>query len=70
MAQVTLVDEEVEALRVALARLVVRERTGELGVLHGLDRFVGASECLRKPQRAALASVYRNLNLGLRVVDK
>ena len=51
--------EEINALRLALSAIVIKERTGEFGILHGMDRFVSAQVILKKPARAALDSVMR-----------
>ena len=62
--QVVLTAEEAEALAQVLRELVVKDRTGELGVVHGADRFVGTGLCLRKPDRAQLDRVARKLGLN------
>ncbi|HEY8668315.1 MAG TPA: hypothetical protein VIL86_16820 [Tepidisphaeraceae bacterium] len=64
MPSPTLNDDEISALRTVLSQLVIRERTGEVGILHGLDRFVSTNVCLKKPQRAALDSALRKLGLN------
>jgi hypothetical protein len=54
MAEVRLTAEEAEVLREVLGTLAVRGRTGEVGVVHGADRFVSTQHVLRKPARSAL----------------
>ena len=38
--EVKLNEEEAYLLKEVLSRLKVRKRTGELGIMHGADRFV------------------------------
>lgn len=70
MAEVKLTAEEASVLRLALANVAVRARTGELGIVHGADRFVSTNTCLRKPDREALNRVAAKLGLaaGIREV--
>lgn len=55
--------DESEVLKAILAVLIVNNRTGEVGFKHGLDRFIGTSVILKKPQIEALNS--SRLKLGL-----
>lgn len=64
MAETRLTAEESEAVRMALATMVVKRRTGELGILHGADRFVSTQRTLRKAERDALDAAARKLGLG------
>ena len=64
MAEVKLSQSEAQAIRAALATLVVRARTGELGILHGANRFVSTQVCLRKPDKDALNDAAVKLGLG------
>ena len=64
MAEVKLTDDEVSILRIALANIAVRVRTGELGIVHGADRFVSTNACLRKPDREALNRLAVKLGLS------
>lgn len=57
MADVKLTSDEVALLRAALSKFVLRERTGEVGVLHGADRFVSTQLILKKPEREVLAGL-------------
>ena len=43
--------EEAQAVRAALSTLVVKARTGELGVMHGAGRFVSTQRILNKEDR-------------------
>jgi hypothetical protein len=68
MSEIKLSSDEAQALRLALSTLVVRDRTGELGVLHGLERFVSTQRTFTKPERASLDSAARKLGLaGMRL---
>jgi hypothetical protein len=64
MTEVKLTEEEAEALRVILSCLVLRDRTGELGMLYGADRFVSTHRTFRKPERAAVQSLAKKAGLG------
>lgn len=64
MPEVKLTTEEAEALCLVLASVAVKQRTGELGIFHGLDRFVSTNRSLRKEQRTALDSAARKLGLA------
>lgn len=69
---IVLTDDEGELLATVLRQLVVRDRTGEVGIAHGAERFVGTSMCLRKPERRALDRVAEKLGLadGVRVDER
>ena len=69
MAEVKLRDEEAQALRAALASLCVRSRTGEVGIVHGADRFVLTQRVFKKAELDSLEAAARKLGLsGLRRV--
>ena len=70
MSNVILNGEEVEALRVILSKLVIRERSGEIGITHGMDRFVSTQLSLRKDEKKLVAGVYRKLGATLREVPR
>ncbi len=63
MSELRLTGDEANALRAILSTLVLRDRTGERGVLHGLDRFVSTNRTFSKPQREAIESAVRKLGL-------
>jgi len=64
MASITLTDDEAKLLRVVLATLVVKDRTAELGILHGLDRFVSTQHVLKKLDRERLDAIAKKLGLS------
>ena len=71
VAEVRLTDEEAQALRRALQVFAVRTRTGELGIIHGLDRFVSTQSIFKRSDLANLDSAARKLGLGgVRRTDK
>ena len=65
MSQVILSESEAKSLARALRHLVVRSRTGELGILHGKDRFVSTQDSFRKPDLTALESAIGKLGVQL-----
>jgi hypothetical protein len=64
MADITLTSDEAKELRIALSTILVRERTGEIGITHGLERFVSTNITRRKPELAHLDAVARKIGLG------
>ena len=48
MAEIKLSDDEIAVLRVVLRAVVIKSRTGELGIVHGMDRFVSTQQILKK----------------------
>jgi hypothetical protein len=68
----TLREAEISALATVLRSIVVRDRTGEIGIAHGAGRFVSTNVCLKKAEREALDSAVRKVGLtaGVTVVDK
>ena len=64
MADIKLSADEVQALRIALATLAIRARTGELGIVHGANRFVSTNSCLRKSDKDALNSAALKIGLS------
>lgn len=48
MANFSLNDEEAEVLRIVLGLLVIKRRTKEIGITHGMDRFVSTNRVLNK----------------------
>ena len=64
VTEVRLRDEEAKALRAALASLCVKSRTGEVGIMHGADRFVSTQRVLKKPELESLDAAARKLGLG------
>ena len=68
MPQTILTDSESAALARAVRHLVVRARTGEVGVLHGAERFVSTQDCFKKEDRKSLEAALVKLGVSLRTV--
>ncbi len=64
MAEIKITDDETQALRAMLSVLVLQDRTGALGLLHGADRFVSSQRTFTKPERAVIQSVAKKLGLS------
>ena len=60
---INLDNSEVEILNVILREFVIKDRTGELGILHGADRFVSTNICLKKRQRNELKALYNKFGM-------
>lgn len=65
MPQVILNDSESRVLARAVRHFVVESRTGQLGITHGADRFVGTDDCFRKADLEQLESVFTKLGINL-----
>ncbi|MBL9130828.1 MAG: hypothetical protein JNG86_06500 [Verrucomicrobiaceae bacterium] len=64
--QITFRDGEIEVLRQVLNQVVVLTRSGEVGILHGMERFVSTNVCLKKAQVEALQSAAKALGATIR----
>ena len=62
--EIKLSDEQVAVLRVVLQSVCIKSRTGELGVTHGLDRFVSTNRTLKTAERDLLDEVARKVGLS------
>lgn len=69
MKQTILNTEEYEVLQLILNRLALQRRTGELGIIHGANRFVGTAICIRKPAVEALHKLCAKFDVRLTKVD-
>jgi hypothetical protein len=65
MSAISLSAEEANELRSLLSVIVLRERTGEIGVLHGLDRFVSTQVCKKKKEIEALDALAQRCGLSM-----
>ncbi len=61
---VKLTQAEVDILRLVLSKLCIRGRTGELGILHGMERFVSTQIVLKKPAIELLESIANKIGLN------
>lgn len=68
---VKLDSDEVAVLKILLSEVVIKNRSGELGIMHGANRFVSTNRPLRKAGLEALDSVYKKVGLkgGCRKFD-
>ncbi|HEX8522596.1 MAG TPA: hypothetical protein VF669_10100 [Tepidisphaeraceae bacterium] len=67
----TLDGDEAEMLRVVLSTVVVEKRTGQIGIVHGAERFVSTQVVLKKEGRALLDKLARKVGLpGITLVDR
>jgi hypothetical protein len=58
-----LTSEEADVLRRVLRTIAVRRRTGEVGVVNGVNRFVSTKQPLMQQDREVLNAVARKLGL-------
>lgn len=49
--------DEAAVLKAILQRISIRKRTGEVGIIHGAERFVSTQLALKKLERKALESL-------------
>ena len=61
-------NNEIEILRKILSQVAIKKRTGELGIVHGMNRFVSTNTVFRKEQIDILDKVAKNS--GLRDINK
>jgi len=64
MPSVSLSEEELKELKTVLSTIHLKERTGEIGILHGLDRFVSAKIILKKKEVEALDAIAKRCGLA------
>jgi len=60
---IKLSENELQLLRGVLSQFVIKDRTGELGILHGANRFVSTNISLKKEHRSTLSSAFEKLGL-------
>ena len=72
MANFTLNDEEADVLRSVLSVLAIKRRTREIGIAHGMDRFVSTNKVLNKHSNEVLDGIAKKLGLvnGVATYDK
>ncbi len=66
--EIKLNNTETELIKALLKNVVVRSRTGELGIFHGADRFVSTNTILKKPAIMELEKLF--IKLGLSEIKK
>ena len=61
---IKLTDDEIKMLRLVLQSVAIRARTGDLGIMHGMNRFVSTNRSFKKEERETLDSAAKKLGLG------
>ena len=62
--EVRLTENEAEMLKLVLSEIVIQGRTGQVGIMHGADRFVSLHVALKKQGRGILSSAFRKLGIS------
>jgi hypothetical protein len=57
-------NEEASLMRFVLDQLKVKQRTGEIGISHGLDRFVSTNHSFKKQELDKLDSIAKKFGLA------
>ncbi len=64
-------DHEINVLKKTLGSIVIKARTGEIGIIHGAERFVSTNNILKKDEISVLEKILSKIGLsGLRNVGK
>lgn len=57
-------ESEKEILKVVLSQITIKKRTGELGIVHGMDRFVSTKLSLKKDGVETLDQLAKKFGIG------
>ena len=57
-------ESEKEILKIVLSQIIIKKRTGELGVVHGIDRFVSSNISLKKDGIETLDQLAKKFGIG------
>ncbi len=70
--EIKLNQSETALLKTILSEIKIKKRTGELGILHGINRFVSTNVVFKKEHIAVLDELARKMGLqnGINKVDK
>ena len=70
--EVKLDAKEIDVLRILLNQVKIKTRTGELGISHGLNRFISTNISLQKSQLEKLDSMAKKIGIlnGLERTEK
>jgi len=60
--KMTLDNQEQELLAAVMQQFVIKTNTGQLGIVHGAERFISTSIVLKKPQLKVLDQIYAKLS--------
>lgn len=55
--------EEVQVLAKLLSQIYIKQRTGEVGIIHGMSRFVSTSFILKKTEQESLNKLVKKIGL-------
>ena len=67
--EIKLTESEATLLHSILGRLVMRSRTGEVGFMHGDNRFVSLQLRLKKEDKTSLNNIAKKLSLSGGVLE-
>ena len=59
--EIKLSDSEIEVLKIIMSQLAIKGRTGEVGIMHGSDRFVSTQVILKKDAVLSLQQVAKKM---------
>ena len=59
--KINLTKDESDILKILLSQLVIKKRTGEVGIIHGAERFISTRLCLKTEHKEILNSAYQKL---------
>lgn len=62
--EVKFTGDETEILKLVLSEVVIQDRTGQVGTMHGAYRFISFHIALKKQGRNILNSVYRKIGIS------
>jgi F0F1-type ATP synthase epsilon subunit len=48
--EIKITSDEIEVLRKVLHNVVIKSRTGEIGIMHGAERFVSTNNTFKKEE--------------------
>ena len=70
--EIKLNDQEIEILRTLFKAQTIKKRTGELGIIHGMERFISTQVALKKPHLQTLDQIAQKIGLngGINKTDK
>ena len=55
--------EENEILKILLSQFVIKKRSGEIGIMHGADRFITTNLSIKKSEKVILNSAFKKLGI-------
>ena len=55
--------EESEIIKTLISSFTLRKRTGEIGIMHGLERFISTHKTFKKQKVDTLDAVFKKFGL-------